>query len=116
MQTPHYLRVARALALVSGLAGAAGCYASHETGDTSLPDASLADAGRRDAGRRDAGPRDAGPRDAGPRDGGDPCTTCGCYSVFGNDGGPGGPPECFEVGLDFCCPVVGPLSPPDLPA
>jgi hypothetical protein len=85
IMTPHYLRFARALALVSGLAGFGGCADSHE---------------RDDAGRSDA---------AAPADAGLVCDDCECR--FGADGGPGAPPECDIE----CCAVIGPLHPPDLP-
>lgn len=103
--TPHYLRVARALALAGGMAGLSGCYAATE------PEA-VVDAGpRRDAGPiADAG-RDAG-RDAGPVD---PCAVCTCsWRGGGIDAGP--VVICEETGHAECCLAIGPLFPPDLPA
>jgi hypothetical protein len=83
---PHYLRVARALALVS-LALSPGCYQAHER---------EIDAGPIDAFRADV-------PDLGP------CTRplpCRCPTL-GTDG------NCSNPYL-MCCPIVGPLAPPDL--
>ncbi len=97
---PHYLRFARALALVSTVGSAAGCHAVHERpGDA--PDAAVADARQ--------GP-DAVVVDAGPPDTGDRCDQCDCYTSNGPL------PNCSTVGYWECCAVVGPLAPPDLPA
>jgi hypothetical protein len=86
----HYLRFARALALVS-LATAPGCYLAHER-------------------PTDAGPQpDAFVADTGPVN---TCSTCMCA---GN--GPMPPPDsCEGRGLWQCCATLGPLAPPDLPA
>lgn len=100
--TPHYVRVARALALASSartsrvlLSGAlasgvlAGCYESHE----------------RDV---DAGPIDAWSADAnadvGPCPEPLPCT-CPTLASMGT---------CGATSFASCCAVVGPLDPPDL--
>lgn len=86
---PHYLRVARALALVSGTLGSAGCYQSHER---------AVDVGPIDAWSADTNV------DAGPCPVPLPCT-CPTLSSDGTCGG---------TTFMMCCPVVGPLSPPDL--
>lgn len=91
---PRYLRFARALALVSGIAAplSSGCALQHGvTPDTGR----VADAGT----------------DAPSVD---PCSTCDC--VFGSDGVPDPPNSCAAMGLYSCCYAVGPLSPPELPA
>ena len=83
---PHYLRFACALALVSA---AQGCYQSHR----------LTDAGT-------------------PRPGVDAfvnaCDLCRCEGFDP----PNGLPDCdfSDPRERTCCPVIGPLSPPDLPA
>lgn len=96
--TPHYLRFARALALVSTVGGAtAGCYAVHERpGDA--PDAAGSDAARADAAMPDTGPPDTGDR----------CDQCSCY-------GSSPLPDCYTLDYYECCAVIGPLAPPDLP-
>lgn len=90
---PHYLRFARAVALVSVTATSPGCYASHvrigDAPDAASPDAALADAGPPDAG-------------------GDPCATCAC-DYTGHD-----PASCEAQGHWQCCATLGPLPPPDL--
>ncbi len=105
---PRYLRFARALALVSGIAAPmGGCAISHDVDDTG-PD-------------RDTGPQvDAAPiADVLVSDAGtdapyvDPCLSCEC--VFGGDLPPP-PTSCEAQGHPECCYAVGPLSPPDLPA
>lgn len=112
---PHYLRVARAIALLGGLAGVSACAASTER---EAPDARVGTDAAIDAGEmtpEDGGTlADAGPLDAGaPLDSGHSCETCVC--TFGSDAGP--VVSCEEVGLtDTCCLAVGPLFPPDLPA
>ena len=143
--TPHYLRVARALALVSGLAGLPACAMSSTIGTDSgpQPDASetdpdsggpIADAGDPvldagyppiyDAGHPvyDAGHPvyDAGHPvdDAGPlADGGwiDPCATCECGGWAPVDSGTTAE-SCESIGHAECCAVIGPLFPPDLAA
>lgn len=123
--TPHYLRVARALALVTGLAGLPACWASHEA-DRVRPRMDSGTTPTADAGPsgRDAGPRgrDAGPpgmdagmmSDAGPADAGDVCATCFCPFIGPQDAG--GQPTCESVGAVNCCAVIGPLFPPNVPA
>lgn len=90
---PHYLRVARALALLSGVlatgSSATGCYRTHvRTGDAGSVDASGPDA-TLDAGR---------------------CPVplpCECPTL-GTSG------TCGGTSFEACCPIVGPLSPPEL--
>ncbi|MFO0684693.1 MAG: hypothetical protein U0234_21735 [Sandaracinus sp.] len=99
---PHYLRFARALALVSTVASTggavAGCHAAHERpGDA--PDAARPDA------RVDAFAIDTGPPDTGDR-----CLQCECYTMTGTL------PSCQTLGYVECCAVIGPLAPPNLPA
>lgn len=134
-RAPHYVRVARALALLSGLAGLPACSGRTEPtapGDSGVDADVTADAGGdNDAGQVadagsdvDAGPiadagggTDAGPvADAGAADdaGGDRCTTCGC--AITSPDGDAGPASCEALGYFECCPAVGPLFPPDLPA
>ena len=87
MSAPHYLRFARAIALVSAVASP-GCYLAHER-------------------TADAGPIDAYVPDV-PDEG--PCARplpCTCPTL-GNEGTCGG---AFAA----CCPIVGPLAPPSLP-
>lgn len=93
---PHYLRLARAIALLSGAvvsgASAAGCYQSHERTD-----------------RLDAGPTDAWSPDT--LTDAERCPTplpCECPTL-------GSLGTCGSTSFDVCCPIVGPLSPPDLP-
>ncbi len=126
---PHYLRVARALALITGLAGVAvGCAGDHSaTGtDGSVADASDVDSsmggdsGAGDGGGTDAGPAgDAGNDDAGATDGGAiadggvDCDACVCFFNVDVDAGL---PMCEgDAVLECGCAVIGPLSPPDLP-
>ena len=138
MPTPRYLRFARALALCSGLASLPGCPGTETATDAggaldapSPPDAPVladapvendapvaVDAPTSDAPApgEDAGAEDAPlvadapvENDAGS---GDPCTGCDCGFGVGD----AGVPACTDLGLSFCCPVVGPLAPPDLPA
>ena len=85
---PHYLRFARAVALVS-LTTAPGCYASHLRPE-SVPDAALAD---------------AGPPDTAPPT----CASCNCNVRVG-------PTSCDALGLSTCCLTLGPLPPPNLAA
>jgi hypothetical protein len=138
--TPHYLRVARALALVSSLAGVPACSSSTTPpgdGGSSTPDAF---AGADSGGAEDAGhahdsgpaPTDSGPEpaDSGSSDGGvlvadggpiendageaTPCDSCVCEVGLPIDGG--GAPTCESIGRFECCAVIGPLFPPDLAA
>lgn len=141
--TPHYLRVARALALVSGLAGLPACGsattpgtedsgATHEDSGASGGDSGMVasdsgpatdDAGGIDAGGADdasvgddAGSPadDAAVADAGHAgDAGDPCLSCVCAGPVVADAGPD---TCESLGHFECCAVIGPLFPPDLPA
>lgn len=83
---PHYLRFARAVALVPVIASA-GCYDTHVR-PADAPDAAVAD--------------------AGPRDAGNPCLSCEC------DYTDNVPNSCERQGLYLCCAVTGPLAPPDL--
>lgn len=92
---PHYLRFARAVALVSVAASAPGCYASHQRGEE-----------RPDAARADASPQ---PDAAVLPDAGDPCLTCTCYRN-------GDPNSCEAHGFWQCCATLGPLPPPELAA
>ncbi|MDQ3034364.1 MAG: hypothetical protein M3Y87_18295 [Myxococcota bacterium] len=119
-KTPHYVRVARALALVTGLAGLPACAVSTTLGTDSGPGEAdsgpmLADSGSdTDSGATgdDAGTvADAGSQpDAGTVH---TCATCTC--TFGVDAGP--VVSCEGVGLETtCCAAIGPLFPPDLPA
>jgi hypothetical protein len=88
MALPHYLRFARAAALLGGLAATPGCYASHlRAGD--VPDAATPDAPAPDAFVN-------------------VCETCRCS--FGRMD----PGSCEATGHFLCCPVTGPLSPPEL--
>jgi hypothetical protein len=84
---PHYLRFVCALAMVSATQG---CYRSHE----------LTDAGVTIPGR-----------DAFVS----ACDQCRCPPPFDPIDGRR---ECDPslLGERHCCPIVGPLSPPDLPA
>lgn len=101
--TPRYLRFAQALALVSGLA-APGCALDHTRGDDTGP---LPDGGT------DAFVADAGSDTGVDAPYIDPCSRCEC--VFGGDMPPP-PGSCEAAGTPECCYLVGPLSPPDLPA
>ncbi len=120
--TPHYLRVARALALVTGLAGVStGCGDSHgrddagggmrDSGPSILTDAGPPGFDAGPPGREDAGwpLSDAGaPPDAGPH----VCETCSC--AFGADAGP--LPLCQGDDEVMCCLAIGPLFPPSVAA
>jgi hypothetical protein len=46
--------------------------------------------------------------------GGDRCATCEC--TFMAPGADAGTTSCESLGYFECCPAVGPLFPPDLPA
>jgi hypothetical protein len=137
MREPHFVRFARALALVTGLAGVSVTVAcGDDDGDTPPPppadmggaDASAPDAGDTDAGDTDAGDTDAGEADAGGTDAemadagevidsGPKCDECSCDFSGGGGGGipDAGLPICEGAAAIECCPAVGPLSPPDLP-
>jgi hypothetical protein len=84
VEVNHYVRFARAIALVSSVSSA-GCYQVHERGV-------------------DAGPDDAAIADVPDA----PCLRCTC-GTFTRTG------TCDTMGYSFCCPIVGPLAPPDLP-
>lgn len=87
-RTPHYLRFAQAIALVSG-ALTPGCYASHVR-SADAPDAAMADAPMADTGPVS------------------PCATCDCNR------GPATPNSCETQGHFECCAALGPLAPPEL--
>lgn len=122
---PHYLRFARALAFVSGLAGA-GCGAAVAPLGDAEPDSATDVVTVADADRVDAGPVDASPvDDAGEADGDladavspdsgrqNACTDCSCN--FGGDTADSGLPACPTGPPHYCCAAVGPVAPPDLP-
>ncbi len=132
-RAPHYVRVARALALLTGLAGLPACSDRADPmlpGDLGVDANVVADAGGDggptiDAGGdTDAGPLadaggdvDAGPTaDAGVENdaGGNRCATCVCSAMV--PGVDAGTASCESLGYVECCPAVGPLFPPDLPA
>ncbi len=110
MNDPHYVRFARALALLGTLGGPIGCGTAtgpaNDTGATP-PDAAAADAARAiDSATPLA---DAG----GDIDAFFDCTTCTC----GLTAGDAGLPFCPGDRVVTCgCAAVGPLFPPDLPA
>ena len=141
---PHYLRVARALALITGLAGVAtGCGSDHRSPGTDsgmVADGSMRidGSGGSDAGDDDAGggtdggdmdggdmtdggdANDGGGNDGGSDDGGtviaDGGLTCDECTCFGIIGEDAGLPICpSELIFDCGCAVIGPLYPPDLP-
>lgn len=145
MTTPRYLRFAQALALCSGLATVPACPSSTTLGTDSGPSGTdapaLADApsaldapsdldapatptdapSGSDVMATDDAPATADDApalaDAGDVDGGDICATCQCFGPLPVDAGEGGLPDCFTVeGAGICCAVIGPLSPPNLPA
>lgn len=112
MSKRHAIRFVRALVLASGVSSlGASCGRAElvvpgsDAGPTPI-DAGRADAGQGDAGRLDAGLADAGGSDAGP-------FTCAACSCFIPDSGL---PECTTIGHLECCPAIGPLAPPNLPA
>lgn len=97
MTEPHYVRFARALALVTAF-GAPGCGTATTLpeGDSGAPNdaATIADSGA-DAGASFD------------------CTTCTC-GLTADDAGV---PFCTGDAVITCgCAAVGPLAPPDLPA
>lgn len=105
---PRFLRFARALALVTSVGG---CYESTVVVVGGL-DAQSPDGGARDAQAL----VDARARDAGPVD----CTTCQCDGFcFGgciDSGAVDTRPLCFDdPRTRLCCPIPGPLLPPDVP-
>lgn len=110
MDTPHYLRFARSLALLGGIgAAAAGCASTNTPGEdaasTTVDAASAPDAF---ASIDDAGPV--------PDDAFDICATCLCTGFTPDDAGiDAGVPSCETLaGAAVCCAAIGPLSPPDL--
>jgi len=136
--TPRYVRVARALALITGLAGLSACGDSATaeptdsgTGaDSSTDSGTLADLG----GETDSGAEsDLGSEaDLGTDSGTDvdlgvisdaggidasaiACDACVCTG-FGVDSDAGPVVSCEDVGRFDCCVAIGPLFPPDLPA
>ena len=137
MTTPRYLRFAQALALCSGLATVPACPSSTtmttDSGPAGTDAPTLADVptgidapitmgddastGTDAPGTTsDAATADA-PALADAGDGGNICETCMCVGPLPFDGGPGAPPDCWTVpGAEICCAVIGPLSPPNLPA
>ncbi len=101
MTEPHYVRFARAMALVGTLA-APGCgTATTPEGDTG-------------ATTNDSGTDAAAPiADAGDVDAFFDCTSCTC-GLLAEDAGL---PYCPSERIVQCgCAAVGPLAPPDLPA
>jgi hypothetical protein len=143
-RAPHYVRVARALALLTGLAGLPACSDRADPtppGDSGVDADVLADAGGDAGPTTDAGgDTDAGPTtdaggdvDAGPTAdaGGDvdagPMADAGVENDAGGDrcatcvcsfmapGVDAGTASCESLGYFECCPAVGPLFPPDLP-
>lgn len=141
--TPRYLRFAQALALCSGLATVPACPSSTTLTVDSGPAGTDAPAPADDApstgtdapvamdapspgadapstGTDAPAPAEDAPvavADAGELDGGDVCATCECTGLIPVDAGEGGLPDCWTVpGAEICCAVIGPLSPPNLPA
>lgn len=106
MQAPHYLRFARALALVSGVASACACSQSHGGDDASVAPV--------DAPAIPDAPPVAVDAPLVFVDAGNVCDICRCY-LFEPDAGDGAP-DCTAIGAWDCCPIEGPLPPPDLPA
>jgi hypothetical protein len=88
--TPRYVRFAQALALVS----ASGCYLQHGLPEDAAPDAARAD-----------GDIDASITCTEP---GCECRALACECPRLGDRG-----TCADA-LLHCCPVVGPLAPPEL--
>ena len=145
MATPRYLRFAQALALCSGLATVPACTGTTtmttDTGPVGTDAPAVADApsgvdapsgtdapatptdapSGSDVMATDDAPvitDDTGMlADAGDVDGGDICATCMCVGPLPFDAGEGALPDCWTVpGAEICCAVIGPLSPPNLPA
>ncbi|MDP3276067.1 MAG: hypothetical protein Q8Q09_12775 [Deltaproteobacteria bacterium] len=103
METPHFLRLARSLALGAGLL--AGCSPPVVTADAGGDSSTAADTSVSDS--------------SAPGDGGDPCATCSCG--FGGDLADAavvdsGQPTCDSIGQSICCAAIGPLPPPELAA
>jgi hypothetical protein len=100
--TPHYLRFARAVALVGSIGGV-GC------GMATTPDADTGPGSPDAAATGDAGTDAAvATVDANQPDAYRDCSTCSC-GLIADDAGL---PSCDPV----CCVAVGPLAPPDLAA
>lgn len=94
---PRYLRFARALALLSASTQVSGCYLSH---------------GLEESGSRDAGIDAPIVAADVPTEDVDVCTTCECDEPWGTPR----PGTCQDLGHWLCCAIIGPLSPPSLPA
>jgi hypothetical protein len=143
MTSPRYLRFAQALALCTGLATVPACPASTTlTTDSGPPpmdtpasgtdaptpgtDAPIVMADVPTGTDAPTTPTDAPSTGTDAPivladapivipDGGSICDTCYCELGIPVDGG--GQPNCWDVeGAGICCAVIGPLSPPDLPA
>lgn len=101
MTEPHYVRFARAMALV-GTLSAPGCgMATSPQGDSGPPGS--------DAGTDAAVPI----ADASDVDAFFDCTSCTCGLLAADVG----LPDCPSERIVQCgCAAVGPLAPPDLPA
>ena len=133
MDTPHYVRFARSLALLGPVLVAAGCGETNTPTDAaagadafSATDAFVAadtTSAPVDAFRAADAPvlmadafsvDDAGPV---PTDAFDMCSTCTCLG-FGppeDTGTDAGLPDCnTNPGTSICCAAIGPLMPPDL--
>lgn len=134
MDTPHYVRFARSLALLGGLgATAVGCY-----GTSGAPDAAASiDADNWNEAAvptQDAYSADDAPlarvdaysavdapiaaSDAPATDDANLCATCVCVGGFYPEdaaGADAGGPDCYTIpGAEICCAAIGPLFPPDL--
>lgn len=112
LDTPHYVRFARSLALLGGLGttalGAVGCYGTSEPPD---------DAATQDAYSAVDAP--VATNDAAvPTVDADLCATCVCVGGFYPEdaaGADAGGPDCYTIpGAEICCAAIGPLFPPDL--
>ncbi len=123
MDTPHYVRFARSLALLGGLgATAAGCYGTSGAPDAAvgpMQDAYSADdapLARVDAYSAVDAPIAAS--DAPATDDANLCATCVCVGGFYPEdaaGADAGGPDCYTIpGAEICCAAIGPLFPPDL--
>lgn len=111
--TPHFLRIARALAMSAGVLSAAplaGC-ASTTTGS----DAAVADTANDTATTSDTVivADTAAPLDADPC----ACVCTGNEAPLPDGGTPPPPPNaCTNEQIGRCCAAVGPLPPPELSA
>jgi hypothetical protein len=99
MQTPHFLRFARSLALGGSVAIASGCGASTAPTDTGAPQDVVQSDAREDSQV-------------------DPCSTCACAGIVPPDvvAPDSGLPMCSGDMLTRCCAAIGPLPPPELTA